>query len=97
MSFLAIQQLQQEQVASAPKEKRSLLEIQAEERDRQAEEDFLKWWAAEEERLKLAADPLDATNQRVSASNPQRRGKSNRGKGRGRHKSEAAASKGSEA
>jgi hypothetical protein len=34
-------------------DKRSLLEIQEEEQARQAEDDFLKWWAAEEERVKL--------------------------------------------
>ena len=51
-SFLAIQQ-QQRDVQTQPKVKRSLLQIQAEERDKQAEADFLKWWAAEEERLRL--------------------------------------------
>jgi inhibitor of Bruton tyrosine kinase len=91
MSFLAIQQLQQEQAAPAPKEKHSLLEIKTEERDWQGEEDFLKWWTAEEDRLKLTADPFDTTGE------SERRGKSNRGKGKGRPKSEAAASKASEA
>ena len=36
-------------------DKRSLLEIQEEEQARQAEDDFLKWWTAEEERVKLQA------------------------------------------
>jgi inhibitor of Bruton tyrosine kinase len=39
-------------------DKRSLLEIQEEEQARQAEDDFLKWWAAEEEQVKLEAQIL---------------------------------------
>ena len=39
-------------------DKRSLLEIQEEEQARQAEDDFLKWWATEEERVKLEAQVL---------------------------------------
>lgn len=39
--------------ASASKDKRSLRDIQEEERARQQEADFLKWWAAEEERVRL--------------------------------------------
>ncbi|KAH0836900.1 hypothetical protein J3R83DRAFT_8715 [Lanmaoa asiatica] len=38
---------------STPKDKRSLRDIQEEERARQQEADFLKWWAAEEERVRL--------------------------------------------
>lgn len=45
MSFVAIQQLQLEQDATPTKDKRSLKEIQE-------EEEFLKWWTAEEARLK---------------------------------------------
>jgi hypothetical protein len=56
VSFVAIQQLQLEQGTSSGKDKRSLLEIQEEEKARQAEEDFLKWWAAEEERVKAEAE-----------------------------------------
>lgn len=41
-----------EGVSTVP-DKRSLREIQEEEQARQAEADFLKWWAAEEERVKL--------------------------------------------
>ena len=36
-------------------DKRSLVEIQEEEQARQAEDKFLKWWAAEEERVKMQA------------------------------------------
>ncbi|KAF9483060.1 hypothetical protein BDN70DRAFT_874303 [Pholiota conissans] len=51
MSFVAIQYSQQEQFAPV-KDKRSLREIQEEEHALQEEADFLKWWTAEEERVK---------------------------------------------
>jgi len=38
---------------STAKVKRSLRDIQEEERARQQEADFLRWWAAEEERVRL--------------------------------------------
>ncbi|OCH89259.1 hypothetical protein OBBRIDRAFT_842555 [Obba rivulosa] len=50
-SFVAIQQMQLEQDETPAKDKRSLLQIQEEERARQVEEDFMRWWAAEEARL----------------------------------------------
>ncbi|KAJ6531261.1 hypothetical protein B0H19DRAFT_1242375 [Mycena capillaripes] len=56
VSLIAIQQLQLEQGTSSGKDKRSLREIQEEEKARQAEDDFLKWWAAEEERVKAEAE-----------------------------------------
>ncbi|KAI8985605.1 hypothetical protein BD414DRAFT_59865 [Trametes punicea] len=52
MSFAAIQLSQLEQDVLPAKDKRSLVEIQEEERARQVEEDFLRWWAAEEARIK---------------------------------------------
>ncbi|KIL60845.1 hypothetical protein M378DRAFT_130290 [Amanita muscaria Koide BX008] len=58
-SFVAIQQLQLEQASaglSSKDNKRSLREIQAEEETRQQEQDFLRWWAAEEERVRLESD-----------------------------------------
>ncbi|KAJ7172083.1 hypothetical protein C8R46DRAFT_137864 [Mycena filopes] len=55
-SFVAIQQLQLEQGTSTGRDKRSLREIQEEEKAQQAESDFLKWWAAEEERVKAEAE-----------------------------------------
>ncbi|KAI0057376.1 hypothetical protein BV25DRAFT_1973088 [Artomyces pyxidatus] len=57
VSFVAIQQSQSEQ-DTAPRDRRSLKEIQDEERDRQVEEDFMKWWAAEEERLRQEAEAV---------------------------------------
>lgn len=51
MSFAAIQQLQLEQNTPSKKDKRSLKEIQEEETARQVEDDFMRWWAAEEARL----------------------------------------------
>ncbi|THU96002.1 hypothetical protein K435DRAFT_778780 [Dendrothele bispora CBS 962.96] len=56
MSFVAIQQLQLEQGAGTVKDKRSLLEIQQEEQARREEADFLKWWEAEEERVRLETE-----------------------------------------
>ncbi|KAK2467695.1 hypothetical protein APHAL10511_000289 [Amanita phalloides] len=54
ISFVAIQQLELEQATTVPaKDKRSLRDIQAEEEARQQEEGFLRWWAAEEERVRL--------------------------------------------
>lgn len=52
-SFVAIQQLQHDQATPVSKDRQSLREIQEEERARQAEAEFLQWWAAEEERTKL--------------------------------------------
>jgi hypothetical protein len=55
-SFVAIQQLELEQVAGYGESKRSFLEIQEEERALQQEAEFLAWWTAEEERIKLEAE-----------------------------------------
>ncbi|KAH9849864.1 hypothetical protein C2E23DRAFT_341162 [Lenzites betulinus] len=52
VSFAAIQLSQLEQDASPARDRRSLVEIQEEERARQVEADFLAWWTAEEARLK---------------------------------------------
>ena len=52
MSFVAIQQLQLDQGFAPVSDKRSLREIQEEQQARRVEDDFLKWWAAEEERVK---------------------------------------------
>ncbi|KAF9233712.1 hypothetical protein BU15DRAFT_53495 [Melanogaster broomeanus] len=53
LSFAEIQRIQEMQDASASKAKRSMREIQKEEQARQEEADFLRWWAAEEERVRL--------------------------------------------
>lgn len=50
---MAIQQLQIDAGILPGQDKRSLREIQEEEESRKTEEDFLKWWSAEEERIKL--------------------------------------------
>lgn len=52
ISFAAIQLSQLEQDVAPAKDRRTLVEIQEEERARQVEEDFLRWWTAEEARLK---------------------------------------------
>jgi len=53
MSFVAIQD-SQKQLATV-KDTRSFREIQEEEQSLQVEADFLKWWTAEEERVRLEA------------------------------------------
>ncbi|KIK67885.1 hypothetical protein GYMLUDRAFT_36681 [Collybiopsis luxurians FD-317 M1] len=73
MSFIAIQQLQLEQGTSHTKDKRSLLEIQEEEQAKREEEDFLKWWEAEEERVRLETQELE----RMQAGGSDRRGNQN--------------------
>ncbi|KAF5382168.1 hypothetical protein D9615_004464 [Tricholomella constricta] len=61
MSFIAIQQLELEQLAGGSnKGKRSLREIQEEEQALQAEADFLAWWTAEEERVRLETQLAEA-------------------------------------
>ncbi len=51
MSFSAIQDSQKQQ-ATPVKDVQSLREIQEEEQSLQLEADFLKWWTAEEERIR---------------------------------------------
>lgn len=75
MSFSEIQRSQLEH--SVPgKARRSLLEIQMEEQARREEETFMKWWVAEEERVKRQAE---ATEEALKASTQ----KTKRGGGRG--------------
>ncbi|KAG6862478.1 hypothetical protein C0995_000024 [Termitomyces sp. Mi166 len=82
MSFLAIQQLELDRLASdgaAGKDKRSLREIQEEEAALQAEADFLAWWTAEEERIKLERQAAEA-----AASGEGRTGEGSRRRGKGK-------------
>ncbi|KAF9264186.1 hypothetical protein L218DRAFT_926482 [Marasmius fiardii PR-910] len=74
MSFIAIQQLEVDQGVANQKEKRSLADIQREEQERRQEEDFLKWWEAEEERVRLEAEDLRLAEERSKEA----------GKGRGK-------------
>ncbi|KAI0032970.1 hypothetical protein K488DRAFT_8069, partial [Vararia minispora EC-137] len=62
LPFAEIQRLQREATSAAPRDKRSLREIQDEERRRAEEErelevevEFLRWWAEEEERVRREA------------------------------------------
>ncbi|THH30426.1 hypothetical protein EUX98_g3763 [Antrodiella citrinella] len=80
MSFAAIQQLQREQDAPPAKDKRSLKQIQEEEQAKQVEEDFLKWWAAEEERARLEEAAMAGTESASTEQRPKRE----RGKGKGK-------------
>ncbi|KAI0071191.1 hypothetical protein K474DRAFT_1776321 [Panus rudis PR-1116 ss-1] len=82
MSFVAIQQLQLEQEFAPVKDKRSLKEIQEEEEARQAEEDFLRWWAAEEERVRL--EQIVNESEAVRSERDSGRGGRERKKGKGK-------------
>ena len=76
MSFAAIQQLQHEQGATPVKDKRSLKEIQEEEQARRAEEEFLKWWTAEEERVRMESEVTSASTTAQSPKGPSKKSKS---------------------
>ncbi|ETW78515.1 hypothetical protein HETIRDRAFT_324419 [Heterobasidion irregulare TC 32-1] len=76
MSFAAIQQLQHEQGATPVKDKRSLKEIQEEEQARRAEEEFLKWWTAEEERVRMESEVTSASTIARSPKGPSKKSKS---------------------
>lgn len=85
MSFVAIQYSQQEQLLASPaKDKRSLREIQEEEQALEAEANFLKWWTAEEERVKEEALVLAQFQSKLN--NKQSR-KPRHGKEKGQRKS----------
>jgi inhibitor of Bruton tyrosine kinase len=60
ISFAEIQQLQS-QPNVVVKERRSLRDIQAEEAELQAEVEFMKWWTAEEERIRLENEAMLAS------------------------------------
>ena len=81
MSFVAIQDSQKQ--VQPVKGVRSFREIQEEEQSLQLEADFLKWWTAEEERVKLEA--LAFTEYEVAlnkqAGSSQKKGR-RKGKGR---------------
>ncbi|KAG2363543.1 hypothetical protein BDR07DRAFT_1403884 [Suillus spraguei] len=75
LSFAEIQQLQLLQGMPAPKDKRSLVEIQEEERAIQQEADFMKWWAAEEARTQAEAHRAPETKtQRATPYKSKNRG-----------------------
>ena len=86
MSFVAIQHSQQE-AAPVKDNKRSLREIQEEEKSRQVEADFLKWWAEEEERVQQEALALaqfqEGTSKQESKSNRKPRPHKPKGKAKG--------------
>ncbi|KAF8839385.1 hypothetical protein BDN67DRAFT_905719 [Paxillus ammoniavirescens] len=81
-SFAEIQRMQQIQGASAPKDKRSLREIQEEEQARQQEADFLKWWEAEEERVRLETLQQEQLLSQVSQASTSHSNKKSRPKPR---------------
>lgn len=70
LSFAEIQQLQLLQGMPAPKDKRSLVEIQEEERAIQQEADFMKWWAAEEARTQAEAHRASETQAQAQRATP---------------------------
>jgi hypothetical protein len=61
ISFAEIQQLQSRPHMAAKEERRSLRDIQAEETELQAEAEFMKWWTAEEERIRLENEVIAAS------------------------------------
>jgi hypothetical protein len=63
ISFAEIQQLQSEpnNTTINAKDRRSLMDIQAEEAELQAEAEFMKWWTAEEERIRLENEAMAAS------------------------------------
>lgn len=63
ISFAEIQQLQSEPSNTTinAKDRRSLRDIQAEEAELQAEVEFMKWWTAEEERIRLENEAMAAS------------------------------------
>lgn len=75
LSFAEIQQLQLLQGMPAPKDKRSLVEIQEEERAIQQEADFMKWWAAEEARTQAEALRASETQTQRAAPRSKNRGR----------------------
>lgn len=81
-SFASIQAQQMNAGVRIPKGKQSLLEIQTQEKERQAEEDFMKWWAAEEERMRLGGE--GGAGGEASTASPSKRGRGSRSGGRGR-------------
>lgn len=82
LSFAEIQQLQLLQGMPASKDKRSLVEIQEEERAIQLEADFMKWWAAEEARTRAEAHSAPETQtQRATPSRSKNRGGKKRSSG----------------
>lgn len=87
MSFAAIQQSQLEQHVEPIKDKRSLREIQEEEQARQVEEDFLRWWAAEEQRLKAEEQAtIEVAGHPIKSKKPKRsRGKVSAPSQKGNH------------
>ena len=86
VSFTDIQRMQALQgTTTTPKDKPSLCDIQEEEHVRQREADFLKWWAVEEEHVRLemvAQEQERAVGARTGThqENKERGGKTKTGK-----------------
>lgn len=86
MTFVAIQDSQKQD--QPVKDVRSFREIQEEEQSLQLEADFLKWWTAEEERVRLEALALteneNALNKQADHSQEKGRRKGKRTEARRR-------------
>jgi len=76
--------LQLEQAIPQIKDKKSLRDIQAEEEARQQEKDFLRWWAEEEERVRLESEAMSRAlaESQTQASKSKRKGKGGKDTGR---------------
>ncbi|KAF8885070.1 hypothetical protein CPB84DRAFT_141917 [Gymnopilus junonius] len=97
MSFVAIQHSQQEAVPAKDSKARSLRKIQEEERAIQAEADFLKWWAEEEERVQQEALALSQFQENLNKneSKPNKRPRHQKPKGKEKEKEKTAPTPGS--
>jgi hypothetical protein len=73
----------------AKEERRSLRDIQAEEAELQAEVEFMKWWTAEEERIRLENEAIAASLLQQQQQPPPPKRQQHRGGGKGK-KSAAA-------
>ena len=71
ISFTEIQQMQS-LPSNTTKERQSLRDIQAEEAELQAEAEFMKWWTAEEERIRLENEAIAASLLQPQKQQPQK-------------------------
>ncbi|KAG8936134.1 hypothetical protein FRC02_004452 [Tulasnella sp. 418] len=84
-SFVAIQEQQREQIRDDKKIKKSLLDIQEEERAKQVEADFERWWASEEAKVRMEQEMVNqATAASAKSQEPGNRPRQPRSKARGR-------------
>ncbi|KAG8984218.1 hypothetical protein FRB94_006226 [Tulasnella sp. JGI-2019a] len=89
-SILDIQQQEQEELESV-KVKKTLREIQEEEEERRVQEDFERWWAMEEERVKAEEEAMLTAAKAISSASGQMATIRGGRPGRGRSKKRTSA------